>query len=402
MNEGAYRRLHQRAHSLRALSIAADPSLVKQERAPVRVTHLIHDLRPGGAEHVLVDLATVARDAGIEMSVVSMRPLASFGYVRQLRAAGVRVESLDLAAWWDPRGPTRLRSLFPELRPQVLHSHLKHADVVAGGVAASKSVAHVSTLHPIEDGVGWVAARKRNIAVRSRRRTTRRTIAVSDAVRDWYLDVSGSDPATVVTIHNGVPDPGTFDEAELTALRAELGIPDGAAVAAVVAIMRPGKGYDVLVDSLPHLANDRVVFLIVGDGPDSARLRRRVGDTDRVVFAGFRDDVPKILAAADFVVHPSLGDALPTALVQALAAGRPVVASAVGGIPEIVPTGAGVLVAPGDPKALADAVDRVAADTDGRRWMGKRARARYDEEFSAEDWADRLRSLYDEVLRRGR
>lgn len=88
--------------------------------------------------------------------------------------------------------------------------------------------------------------------------------------------------------------------------------------------------------------------------------------------------------------------------VHALAAGRPVVASAVGGIPEIVPTGAGVLVAPGDPKALADAVDRVAADTDGRRWMGKRARERYDEEFSAEDWADRLRSLYDEVLRRGR
>lgn len=336
------------------------------------------------------------------MSVVSMRPLASFGYVRQLRAAGVRVESLDLAAWWDPRGPKRLRSLFPDLRPEVLHSHLKHADVVAGGVAASKSVAHVSTLHLIEDGVGWVAARKRNIAIRSRRRTTRRTIAVSDAVRDWYLDVSGSDPATVVTIHNGVPDPGTFDEAELAALRAEFGISDGAIVAAVVAIMRPGKGHDVLVDSLPHLANDRVVFLIVGDGPDSARLRRRVGDTDRVVFAGFRDDVPKILAAADFVVHPSLGDALPTALVHALAAGRPVVASAVGGIPEIVPTGAGVLVAPGDPKALADAVDRVAADTDGRRWMGKRARERYDEEFSAEDWADRLRSLYDEVLRRGR
>ena len=366
------------------------------------MTHLIHDLRLGGAEHVLVDLATVARDAGIEMSVVSMRPLASFRYARQLRDAGVRVESLELAAWWDPRGPKRLRELFPDLRPDVLHSHLKHADVVAGRVAAAESVAHVSTLHLIEDGVGWLAARKRNIAIRSRRRTTRRTIAVSDAVRDWYLDVSGVDPATVVTIRNGVPDPETFDPAELAVVRAELGVPEGAIVAAVVAIMRPGKGHDVLVDALPHLADDRVVFLVVGDGPDSERLRRRVGDTDRVVFAGFRDDVGKILAAVDFVVHPSLRDALPTALVHALAAGRPVVASAVGGIPEIVPAGAGVLVPPGDPRALADAIDRVAADTDGRRWMGKRARERYDEEFSAENWADRLRSLYDEVLREDR
>lgn len=363
------------------------------------MTHLIHDLGLGGAEHLLVDLAAVARDAGIEMSVVSMRPLASFRYARQLSEAGVRVESLDLAAWWDPRGPTRLRRLFPELRPEVLHSHLKHADVVAGRVAIAESVAHVSTLHLIEDGVGWLAARKRNIAIRSRRRSTQRTIAVSDAVRDWYLDVSGSDPTTVVTIHNGVPDPGPFEPAVLASLRSELGIADDAIVAVVVAIMRPGKGHDVLVDALPHLSDDRVVFLVVGDGPDSERLRARVEDIDRVVFAGFRDDVGKILAAADFVVHPSLGDALPTALVHALAAGRPVVASAVGGIPEIVPAGAGVLVAPGDPQALAGAIDRVAADVDQRRLMGKRARERYDEEFSAEDWADRLRSLYDEVLR---
>ncbi|MEE8498689.1 MAG: glycosyltransferase, partial [Acidimicrobiia bacterium] len=196
-----------------------------------------------------------------------------------------------------------------------------------------------------------------------------------------------------------VPDPGPFEPAVLASLRSELGIADDAIVAVVVAIMRPGKGHDVLVDALPHISDDRVVFLVVGDGPDSERLRARVEDIDRVVFAGFRDDVGKILAAADFVVHPSLGDALPTALVHALAAGRPVVASAVGGIPEIVPAGAGVLVAPGDPQALAGAIDRVAADVDQRRLMGKRARERYDEEFSAEDWADRLRTLYDEVLR---
>jgi len=362
------------------------------------VTHLIHDLRSGGAEHVLVDLASIAAEEGIAMSVVSMRPLAPFRYAKQLRDAGVRVESLGLNSWWDPRGTGRLRRLLPELQPDVLHSHLKHADVVAGRAARAASIPHVSTLHLIEDKVGWVAARKRDIAMRSRLRTAQRTIAVSDAVRDWYLGASEADPGSVVTIRNGVPDVGQFNAAEMAAVRAEFGITDDAVLAIMVAVMRPGKGHDVLLDAFPHMASGLVEFLLVGDGPDHGRLLKRVAGRAGVVLTGFRDDVGRLLAAADFVVHPSLGDALPTALVHALAAGRPIVASAVGGIPEIVPVDAGELVVPGDPKALAAAIDRVAADADGRLWMGKRARERYDEEFSATMWARRLHSLYAELL----
>ncbi len=344
-----------------------------------------------------MDLASVAADAGIAMSVVSMLPLTSSGYVGRLRDAGVRVESLCLTAWWDPRGARRLRRMLPDLRPEVLHSHLKHADVVGGRVAVAASIPHVSTLHVIEDSVGLLAARKRNLATRSRLRTAGRTVAVSDALRDWYLDVSGADPNTVVTIRNGVPDPGSFDSNELAAVRSEFGIAPDAVLAVMVAVMRPGKGHDVLLDALQHLEDHRVVFLLVGDGIDYPRLRERASETHRVVFAGFRDDVGRILAAADLVVHPSLGDALPTALAQALAAGRPIIASAVGGIPEMVPPDVGQLVDPGDPAALAAAIDRLAADDDGRSRMGEMARRQYDEEFSATMWAQRLRSLYREL-----
>ena len=386
---------------LQAVSARADDRLVSNDRAPVRVTHLIHDLRSGGAEHVLVDLASIAAEEGMAMSVVSMRPLARFRYAKQLHDSGVRVESLELGAWWDPRGTARLRRLLPELRPDVLHSHLKHADVVAGRVAKAASIPHVSTLHMIEDSVGWFAARKRDFAMRSRLRTARRTIAVSDAVRDWYLDASGADPGSVVTVHNGVPDAGNFDDVEVAAARAEFGVADDTVLAVMVAVMRPGKGHDVLFDALPHLAKGRVEFLLVGDGPELGRLQERAAGRADVVFTGFRDDVARLLAAADFVVHPSLGDALPTALVHALAAGRPIVASAVGGIPEIVPVDAGELIARGSPRALAAAIDRVAADAVGRGRMGKRARDRYDEEFSATMWARRLHAVYAALLGRG-
>jgi len=369
-------------------------------RTPLRVTHLIHDLRPGGAEHLLVDLAGIAGQAGMEISVVSMRPLVDFRYAEQLVEAGVTLESLGLAGWWDPRGAARLRRLLPDLRPDILHSHLKHSDVVAGRVAAATAIPHVSSLHLIEDGSGWLASRKRDLAIRSRLRTAAVTIAVSDAVRDWYLAVSGAAAETVVTIHNGVPDPSSVHPVDRDGVRAEFGIDPEALLAVMVAVMRPGKGHEVLLDAIELLEHRELVFLLAGDGPDSAALRARFDGVDQVVFAGFRDDVGRLLAAADFVVHPSTADALPTALIHAIAAGRPIVASAVGGIPEIVTDTGGELVVPGDPAALAAAIDRQADDAAVRVAMGESARRRYEEEFTASMWAERLRDLYLGLLER--
>jgi glycosyltransferase involved in cell wall biosynthesis len=366
--------------------------------SPLRAFHLIHDLGPGGAEHVLVDLASVAAGAGIDLTVVSMLPTAGLRYPELLRAAGARVDSLDLRAWWDPRGPRRLRRLVETERPDVLHSHLKHADFIAGRVAVQSGIPHVSTLHVIERDVSGIALFKRNLAARSRRRTAAATLAVSDAMRGWYLEEFAEAPGRVVTIRNGVPDPGEPLEGTRAAVRAELGIAPDAVVAATIAVMRPGKGHEVLLEAARSTAG--VVFLLVGDGPLEGRLRSLAADLSpgRVVFGGFREDVDRILAATDLVVHPSLADALPTALIHAIAASRPVIASDVGGVSEIVTPGAGILVAPGDAAALAAAVARLAGDPDERAAMGKHGRERYDEEFGADRWAGRLRSLYERVV----
>ena len=366
----------------------------------IRVCHLIHDLGPGGAEHVLVDLARLAGPAGLDMSVVSMLPTGSLRYPEALRESGVTVRSLDLRSWWDPRGPRRLRGVVAELRPQVLHSHLKHADVVAGRVAARTGIPQVSTLHVIEDGVGALGRLKRAIATRSRRRTAAMTIAVSDAQRQWYLEMSGEDPRRVVTIRNGIPDPGPVDSAKREAVRAELGIGRDTVAAAMVAVMRPGKGHDVVFAALAAIA-PQVSIVLVGDGElmgeVAEQARRHPG---RVILTGFREDVARLLGGVDLVIHPSTADALPTALVHAAASRLPVVATAVGGIPEIVTPESGILVPVGDATALAAAINTLAADPARRARMGEAARRQFEERFTVERWIAELQGIYEAVIPR--
>ncbi|MFH1329846.1 MAG: glycosyltransferase [Actinomycetota bacterium] len=367
----------------------------------MRVCHLIHDLGPGGAEHVLVDLARVAPEAGIEMQVLSLMPLGHHRYPQVLRELGVRVGSLDLLTRWDPRG---LRRAVRRLRtdpPDLLHSHLKHADLVAAYAAPRLGVPMVSTLHLIEDEVGPVGRFKRNCGAWARRRGAARTIAVSEALRRWYLEAFAVDPATVATIPNGIPAPAPVTAERRAGLRAEFGVSGEMLLGATVAIFRAGKGHDDLLDAAALVGDAPVRFVLAGSGPEEARLRSRVRDEglgDRVAFAGFREDVAEVLAAADLVVHPSHADALPTALIHALAAGVPAVATRVGGIPEIVGEQAGVLVAPGDPSAVAAAIRALADDAPRRRQMGEAARSRFAARFEGTAWARRLRAFYDEVL----
>ncbi len=366
----------------------------------MRVCHLIHELGPGGAEHVLVDLARVAGEAGIEMRVLSLMPLGSHRYPQVLAGLGVRVDSLDLPSRWDPRGLRRAVRLLREDPPDLLHSHLKHADLVAAYASPRLGAPMVSTLHLVEDEVGVVARFKRDLGAWARRRRAARTIAVSDALRRWYLEAFGGEPASVVTIPNGIPAPDPVPAGRRAALRAEFGVPDGCLLAATIALFRAGKGHDDLLAAAALLGDAPVRFVLAGSGPEEARLRARVqaeGLAGRVVFAGFREDVAGLLAAADLVVHPSHADALPTALIHALATGVPAVATRVGGIPEIVGDDAGVLVPPGDPAALAAAVGSLAARPDLRRQMGEAARARFAANFEGTIWARRLKALYDEV-----
>jgi len=382
-----------------------EPSVVGGAR-PIRVLHLIHGLAAGGAEALLVDLARVGPGAGMEIAVMPLVRADSDRYGRVLRDLGVPVLGLDLPTRWDPRAFRDALTRIRQWRPHVLHTHLKHADLVGAVAARRTGIPQVSTLHVIEDGSTGrtpLPRVKRRLAAAARMSTAHTTIAVSDAQRRWYLGAYRSvDPARVITVPNGVADPrAARDPVRARArTRAGLGCADGDVLILQVAVARPGKGHTTLLEALRKLPDPRIRLVVAGDGPLRAELEASAADLgDRVRFLGHRDDVPDLLVAADIVAHPSEFEALPTALIEALAAARPVVATAVGGIPEVVTAETGTLVPAGDPAALARALRHLAADPWHRTALGAAARRRFEAHFDARVWAGRLTDLYASVLR---
>lgn len=373
----------------------------------MKVCHIIHDLRRGGAEHLLVDLAGVAAAAGMEMSVVSLMPTEGHGYAAALQRAGVPVRSLDLKTRWDPRAAGRLASVLKDVAPDLVHTHLKHADMVGSRAAELLSIPMVSSLHVVEDAVGPTGRLKRRLAMRARDRSAVRILAVSDALRRWYLGLSERDPATVLVLRNGVPAPPAYPADHRSSVRASLGVPGDAVMAVTVVVLRAGKGIDDLLGAAASLpADPDVRFVVAGSGPEEDRLRAEAGRLGllggRVVFPGFVEDVAGLLSAADLLVHPSHADALATALIHGMAAGLPAVATDVGGTREIVDQRNGVVVPAGDPEALGAAISGLASDPGRRRQMSAAARERFAAEFDIGVWVARLREVYEEVLDTGR
>ncbi len=385
----------QHAEASRGATVPRDAA-----RRRLRIAHLIHSLGPGGAENVLVELARVAPEAGLDLLVIGLSPTPNPVHADSLRALGIPVVLLDLPRW-DPRAVPGTVTALRRFRPDVVHTHLKHADLVGAGAGAVLRTPVVSTLHVVEDAPATGLARfKRTAGLVVRRRTAARTITLSTRQREWYRQLTGSD-AGLAVLPNGVTDPGPGDPATRTRIRAKLGAVDGRPLIMSASLMRPEKGHDLLLDAVALLPGglDPVVAL-AGDGELRPALEARV-EADpvlrrRVRFLGYRDDVPALLAAADLVLHTSRADALPTTVMQALAVGVPVVATDVGGIPDIVGD-AGTLV-PLDAARIADAVSGVLLDPAEGERMGSAGRRRFEEEFTSTVWVARLRELYETVL----
>lgn len=366
----------------------------------MRVTHVIHWLEPGGAESLLVELAAAAPKADLELSVVTLARVRDRRNVAALGQLGVSVIELDVSNRWDPRvfraGVAAIRSL----HPAVIHSHLKHADIVGAAAARRLRRPLVSTLHVIEEGSGTITGVKKRVAAAARLSTAARTIAVSEAQRQWYLANFHPDPARVVTIHNGVRRYPQLSADQRMQRRVALGVPTDAVLFLQAAIMRPGKGHGDLIRTWARRgADENAWLLLAGDGPLRPALEELARSTGaaRICFLGFRDDVRQLMDVADVIVHPTHFDALPTSVIEAMAAARPVVASSVGGVPELVTATEGLLVPPKDEAALAQAITMLLRDPEKRTTMGSAAQRRFTGQFDVDAWVSRLRALYDEV-----
>jgi glycosyltransferase involved in cell wall biosynthesis len=237
---------------------------------------------------------------------------------------------------------------------------------------------------------------------RARRWAASRVIMVSDVARERYLSEGRDRPGHLVVVRNGVL--GRPEVGEGSRVRGELGLPEDAIVISMISALRPEKAHDIAIEAVRRLRerDPRVHLLVAGTGPEAEAIQRAAAPLgDGVRLLGYRSDVMALLDATDVLLHPAHFDALPTTLIEAAAASVPVVATRVGGIPEIVEDGrTGVLVdGPPQPERLVDALCELLPDADRRAQLGAAARERFEREFSADAWARRLRTVYEDVLR---
>ena len=365
---------------------------------PLRVHLLIDTLGVGGAEVLLTEFARIG---GVDLSVSCLKQVGPSNVADRLRATGIEPRCVGIPPRLGIAAFRRVRNHLAQLRPALVHTHLGYADLLGGPAARSLGIPTVTTIHshaPAQTPRERVKSQMMTVA---RRASAARVIAVSESARTAYLASGADRPDRVVVLRNGIggrPEPGSGRR-----VREELGLAPHDLVVAMVSSLRPEKAHDVALSTtrrlLPRFPALRL--LVVGDGPLRPQIERDAAPLgDRVVFAGYRPDVMAVLDAADVLLHPSRSDTLPTAIIEAMACSVPVVATDVGGIPELVLGGrTGTLVeSPPSVAALAGALAALLDDPGMRRVAGAAGHERFEAEFTAARWARRMRELYVSVL----
>jgi len=369
---------------------------------PLRVLMVVDTLRLGGAERVLVSLARAAPAAGFTFSVVALcAPGGGMSAMTpMLTAAGVSTSFLGISRLADPRAVPRIVQAIRHSQCDVVHAHLDQASTLVPPAAALARRPTVATLHHVPQPLVGREACKERLAITMGSRGAA-MLFVSHASLEGFATVIKRRPNWYV-VPNGV-DLTEFFPAE-GAMPADIPVPAGAPVATFVGVLRDRKGQSTAVAAWPEVVRHypQARLLLVGTGEHVGQLRAQAaaaGVGEHVIFTGGRGDVPAVMRASTLVVLSSEGEALPTVLIEAAGCGRAVVATSVGGIPEVVVDGrTGLLVPPRDVTALRDAILRLFGDHALRHAMERHARELAVQRFELAGWARRLRQVYDAVL----
>jgi glycosyltransferase involved in cell wall biosynthesis len=374
----------------------------------MKVLHVVGDSVFGGGSRIVAALAERARSEGHQVSVLTTCPALGDDLIRR----GVEVVPLDCI--WRPirplrdlRGLIRLTAFLRKGRYDLVHTHTSKAGFVgrlAARLAGVRIVVH--TLHgfAFHDRSPAVARIAYTALERLAARWCDRIVTVSVYLREQALAWRIGRPPQVVAIPNGIGANAVASSAQRDAARAALELAADTFVLLVVGRLAPQKGLEDLIDALPRViarATCPVRLLVAGVGPLDARLRQRVevvGCARAVTFCGFRSDVESLLAAADLVVLPSVREGLSIALLEAMAAGLPIVATSIPANREGSRDGEAALLVPcGAPGALAEAILSLLADPAARRELGQRARAAYEAHYTQERMLLGYMDLYREL-----
>jgi glycosyltransferase involved in cell wall biosynthesis len=364
--------------------------------AGLRIAHLIESDGPGGAERIVVQLASALQAAGAWNLVVL--PANGEGWLaRELEGSGVTIEYFTRQYAFGSAFPSWLDTVIRRNRIALVHSHEFSMAVYGTWGAARAHVPHVITMH---GGLYYSARLRRRIALRAAVAFSARAVAVSRPLAGRMAEDLWLDPVRILTIPNGV----FYRPADSATLRDELHLGPHDRILVSVGSLYPVKGHHHLLNAFALLAprHSNLHLAIAGRGGQEATLRRaarELGVAHRVHLLGLRSDISAILAAADIFALPSISEGLPLALLEAMFAACPIVASDVGEVGCALDGGrAGVLAPPGNPVALASAIDTLLRNPQRARTLGTQARQRATTEYDISVMVNRYSRIYEEVL----
>jgi len=376
---------------------------------PPLVLRVITRLNVGGPAHQALFLHRALPERGFGAELISGSEGSEEGRLgedhhNRLPALKRRLHPVD-----DLAAGRALHGLIQRLGPQVVHTHMAKAGAlgrIAAGRVGVPVVVHTFHGHVLS---GYFPPPVQSAFIAAERFLARRTdalIAVSPEVRDQLLALGVGRPSQWRVIPVGVElDAFLKDGSDPAEARRHLGLPADGPIAGTVGRLVAIKDHETFFRAAARMLSVRseLAFVVAGDGDRRRELEERAAHIlgDRIRFLGWVSDLPRLYAALDVVVLTSRNEGTPTSLIEAGAAGKPVVATRVGGVPDVVRDGeTGFLVPPGSAEAVAGRTLDLLNDPDAARAMGTAAREWVQERFSAERLADDLAALYRELLAR--
>ncbi|MBS0169848.1 MAG: glycosyltransferase family 4 protein [Nitrospira sp.] len=364
---------------------------------PKTVLYLSTSSGPGGAERVISNLSASLNPSRYRAILCLFRP----GWIQaHTESRGVRTYVIPTHGMFDWRWGLRFKKLLKDEHVDVIHAHEFDANVQGSFVSALTGIPLVATVHG--KNYFWEKFRRR-LAYRwvSRRATM---VAVSENLKHFIVDKVGVDSRDVKVVYNGVNVLPPCSPADIEQCRKELDLPTGNQIVGVVGNLYPVKGHQYLIAAIPTILAKcpKTTFVFAGRGQLEAELKEQahqLGIDGYVRFLGLRQDIPQILALLDVFVLPSLSEGLSMAILEAMVAGKPVIATDVGGNPELVEDGVtGYLVPSQNSQALADRVIALLTEKGHALQFGKTGQLRAQGQFSLQTMVQNYQSLYDQCM----
>jgi glycosyltransferase involved in cell wall biosynthesis len=362
----------------------------------IKVLQLVEDLKIGGAEKVIADIALGIDKGNFESHIWCLSKGGSIA--DELKEKGASVKILGISSYFNPLNILKLATLLKKAKPDIVHTHGYFASVI-GRIAAN--YARVPVLFNHVHSTYW-DYKKRNLFIEKLlSKHTQTIICCSEAVRNFVTKNEKIDPSKTIVIYNGVDVERFSNSKYISAKRMELGINPNDPVIGTVSSLTPHKGHKYLLLAAREILEtfSSTKFLFVGDGGLKEELEDQAKNLNifsNVIFTGTRKNIPELLNLIDIFVLPSSSrEGLGISIIEAMAVEKPVVATNIGGVPEVVEDGkTGILVPPKNPEALAGAVIELLNNPGKTKEMGRLGRLRIKEKFTTGNMISEIEILY--------